>query len=1102
MTAVDCGCCTTAVATIPAAIENRPGLSVIAYRIGTFATFRKAITDQFSRTGDLAGLSTRGSEDYTITAVELWSAVADVLTFYQERTANEAFLRTATLRDSVLRLVRQIGYELATGAAATTRLAFTLDAGATALIPIGTRAKSVPGEGEKPQTYETLSALDADARLNKLRLFPQPAPSSPTDAGQGSALAAPDAEAVMAVAALAPGERVMLYAPDAIEVLTVRALRTQDDLLRVSWNDPISGSAFAAAYDAGNVSVRAYRVGRSFRLFGFDAPPTVVVAQQAVPNDLSTTFLTVATTNFDLQADGGAPDQLSLDARYDNLKPGAVLLAVATVGTTTVAFPFLLTAVSQETATRMASPPSGDDVTALSGTVTRITLSPIGSGLLSNLVPAGGDVRNVVVFELVGPALRFWPFAYPDIVAARDVYLPGRRVGWSSVGVGRTIEKGAYKGGTVVSLDDFDAGRAVLLTDGQTGAAISASIASAVLMGSGVELGPTATDGLTIAAIGFSSEQATRATILVSATLPFTISFPADLRRELTVSIGALPPQTIVLDPAIIGGGAITNVAGALQTAIHAALPGSPTFTKTRVWAILDPHALAFFPGVPGDEIAFGPSPNDPSTVALLGLDAARARFLDGLVSAPITPLATGGAVMGAVRAAIGTDPPYDAPIAFTFSNTIDLTNTLETDLGLNTLITEDDRVLILPQLPAYEPRAHVRLQLDLDASVSLATGSAVLLGNVAPASHGETVRNEILGDGDASQPFQRFILKKKPVTYVPSAATGGVSSSLSLLVNGFQWTEVPTLYGAKPEAQVYVTRIADDGTLSVRFGDGVTGSRPGTGRQNITAKYRYGTGVAGRVGAGKITTLLDRPTGVKGVTNLLAADGGADPEVMARARIAAPGTVRTFGRAVSLRDFEDTALMAGEVAKAVATWVWNGERRAIHLTVAAQGGAVFSADGLARIVATMATERDPNHKLLIGNYSAVPIRLQASLIINPRYVNDDVLAAVRSAVLTALSFDQRQFAQPVYLSDMYAVMQDVDGVVAVDIDVLDLKSMDPGFRAAHGVDDALSQPQARLLMLPARPGGSATVVLPAELAIVEVPSQDVVLSASGGLVL
>ena len=109
----DCACCTTPAAAVPRDIQNRPWLSAMAYRIGTFATFRKAILDQLSRTRELAALTARVPDDYTITAIELWSAVADVLTFYQERIANEAFLRTALDRDSLLRLVRLIDYQLA-----------------------------------------------------------------------------------------------------------------------------------------------------------------------------------------------------------------------------------------------------------------------------------------------------------------------------------------------------------------------------------------------------------------------------------------------------------------------------------------------------------------------------------------------------------------------------------------------------------------------------------------------------------------------------------------------------------------------------------------------------------------------------------------------------------------------------------------------------------------------------------------------------------------------------------------------------------------------------------------------------------------------------
>src|SRR5205807_4398356 len=71
----DCGCCVAV--SSEAHPENRPWLSAVAYRIGTFATFRKEIVDELSHTRELAGLTARVSDDYTITAIELWAAVAD-----------------------------------------------------------------------------------------------------------------------------------------------------------------------------------------------------------------------------------------------------------------------------------------------------------------------------------------------------------------------------------------------------------------------------------------------------------------------------------------------------------------------------------------------------------------------------------------------------------------------------------------------------------------------------------------------------------------------------------------------------------------------------------------------------------------------------------------------------------------------------------------------------------------------------------------------------------------------------------------------------------------------------------------------------------------
>jgi predicted phage baseplate assembly protein len=387
-----------------------------------------------------------------------------------------------------------------------------------------------------------------------------------------------------------------------------------------------------------------------------------------------------------------------------------------------------------------------------------------------------------------------------------------------------------------------------------------------------------------------------------------------------------------------------------------------------------------------------------------------------------------------------------------------------------------------------------------------------VLLGNVALASHGETVRDEVVGDGDASIRFQRLSLKKKPLTYVSSARPEGVESSLRVMVNGVRWTEVAALYGQAPAAEVYTAATADDGSTVLQFGDGTEGATLPSGQGNVAATYRVGVGLSGRVRANALTTPMDRPPGLLGVTNPLPAEGGAEPETIALARRNAPRTVRTFNRAVSLRDLEDLVTASGEVAKAQATMVWDGLTRAVHLTVAGQQGGVFTDEGLRRLGAALAAGRDPNHRVRLDNYAPVPIILEATVAVAPAYVRAEVVAAARTAILEALAFDVSHLGQPVHLSDVYRVLQGVPGVISVDVNALQFKKpagMSPGaYQAdldARGVTRAPDgQPEAvqgHLRIQPARPDpkrpGSA---LPAELAWIDSPTHDVVITGTGGI--
>ena len=63
-----CGCCEPVTSLTPLLVENRPALSAFGYRIGTYASFRASMLEEIVRTSELAPLTTRLDDDYTVFA--------------------------------------------------------------------------------------------------------------------------------------------------------------------------------------------------------------------------------------------------------------------------------------------------------------------------------------------------------------------------------------------------------------------------------------------------------------------------------------------------------------------------------------------------------------------------------------------------------------------------------------------------------------------------------------------------------------------------------------------------------------------------------------------------------------------------------------------------------------------------------------------------------------------------------------------------------------------------------------------------------------------------------------------------------------------------
>lgn len=383
-------------------------------------------------------------------------------------------------------------------------------------------------------------------------------------------------------------------------------------------------------------------------------------------------------------------------------------------------------------------------------------------------------------------------------------------------------------------------------------------------------------------------------------------------------------------------------------------------------------------------------------------------------------------------------------------------------------LVSEQNAIALPPQ-----DRQEPLLTLSQPIQNSYDPETVKIYANVVAATHGETIQ-EILGNGDSTLTHQKFVLQKPPLTYVSATTPSGTETTLQVRVNGVLWREVPSLYQRSPRDPVYMTRIADNRAVTITMGDGISGTRLPTGLENVTATYRSGIGLAGLVGAERLSLLKTRPLGIAAVTNPLPATGAADPESMAEARTSAPLTVRTLDRIVSLQDYEDFARAFAGIGKARADLLMAGETQLVHITVAAIGGRSVLPDTAlyTNLVQAIDACRDSVQQVRVSSYESIAFNLEAKLAINPRYSSDRVITQAKASLLQRFVFEKRQFGQAVTAAEAIATLQAVEGAIAIDLDAL------------HRRDRARSLEQS-VPALPARWDAATREILPAQLLVI-----------------
>lgn len=328
----------------------------------------------------------------------------------------------------------------------------------------------------------------------------------------------------------------------------------------------------------------------------------------------------------------------------------------------------------------------------------------------------------------------------------------------------------------------------------------------------------------------------------------------------------------------------------------------------------------------------------------------------------------------------------------------------------------------------------------------------------VVDATQGKTEKEKSIGSGDSRQTFQTFKLPKAPLTYLlDTSQTPPEVPELVIYANNREWKWVPSLFGRGPKEEVYITREDEDGTSWVQFGDGKTGARLPSGKDNVVAEYRTGVGAHGSLKEGATPQPGSRLDRLKKIYLHGQVSGGAESETGDNAKAAAPGKVQSLNRLVSLQDYETEALSISGVKKVKARWGMQAGSYvpAVLLTVLMESGQDDGSHAeVEEIMNEYNRDRGPERFAVVvepGVFKYITVGLEIGY--DGRYKTSDLESAILSALGAVTSSDtdggtglmsisQRTFGQREYRSRIQGVVQNVAGVVWVKVTSLAVLGM------------------------------------------------------------
>ena len=323
----------------------------ISAKLGDYAAFRAEMLALIPRvvvdaggtlTRPLARLDPGVPTDPTVAMVDAFAALADVVSFYQDRVLNEGYLATAVDYSSLTLMARSLGASPGAYVSATAEVALFAQPGAPVTVARGTvlqasppkpaggasrpNAGAAPASAAAAPTFETAAAVVADPALNRLTplqtkpVHLDPAARSLLIQGTGLGLAVGDFMLLVRRGKPTQWMRLTVFSVSENPTLATTTVGIGSSL-QAQWT--ASGCTEPLPRDAAD-KLELYALDLTCRLFGYNAPSW---SSQSAAVKRASTPTGVPPAEFSEWPGFGIDlDDLDLQAVYSKVLPGSQFL--------------------------------------------------------------------------------------------------------------------------------------------------------------------------------------------------------------------------------------------------------------------------------------------------------------------------------------------------------------------------------------------------------------------------------------------------------------------------------------------------------------------------------------------------------------------------------------------------------------------------------------------------------------------------------------------------------------------------------------------------------------------------------------------------------